>query len=83
MQESYKNYVGAIITRLNTVTETHYRDDPTILGWEIANEPSNPGDDTGDVLQVGLLPCAILFCGGGLPAVSPARRCGLLVESEL
>lgn len=50
-QAAFKNYIGAIITRRNTVTGVHYRDDPNILGWEIANEPSNPGDDTGDVIQ--------------------------------
>ncbi len=52
MQESYKKYVGTIITRKNAHTDMHYRDDPSIFGWEIANEPSNPGDETGDVLQV-------------------------------
>ena len=51
-QESFKKYVGTIITRKNTRTDTYYRDDPSIFGWEIANEPSNPGDDSGDVLQV-------------------------------
>ena len=26
------------------------RDDPNILAWDIANEPANPGDASGDVL---------------------------------
>lgn len=51
-QESFKKYVGTILTRKNTRTDMYYRDDPSIFGWEIANEPSNPGDDSGDVVQV-------------------------------
>ena len=52
LQAQYKDYVTAIILRKNSITGTVYRDDPTILAWDIANEPSNPGDDSGDVLQV-------------------------------
>lgn len=46
--------MGTIITRKNTRNDVYYRDDPTIFGWEVANEPANPGDDSGDVLQVRL-----------------------------
>ena len=56
LQAQYKDYVTAIILRKNSLTGTVYRDDPTILAWDIANEPSNPGDDSGDILQV------LLFC---------------------
>ena len=55
LQAQYKDYVTAIILRKNSLTGTVYRDDPTILAWDIANEPSNPGDDSGDILQVCLL----------------------------
>ena len=52
LQAQYKDYVTAIILRKNSLTGVVYRDDPTILAWDIANEPSNPGDDSGDILQV-------------------------------
>ena len=52
LQAQYKDYVTAIILRKNSFTGTLYRDDPMILAWDIANEPSNPGDDSGDILQV-------------------------------
>ena len=52
LQAQYKDYVTAIIMRKNSLTGVLYRDDPTILAWDIANEPSNPGDDSGDILQV-------------------------------
>lgn len=51
IQGRYKDYVTAIILRKNSLTGLVYRDDPTILAWDIANEPSNPGDDSGDILQ--------------------------------
>ena len=52
LQAQYKDYVTAIVLRKNSLSGTVYRDDPTILAWDVANEPSNPGDDSGDVLQV-------------------------------
>ncbi|GAA0553349.1 mannan endo-1,4-beta-mannosidase [Rhizomicrobium palustre] len=38
----YEEYIAAIIARVNTVTGKAYRDDPTIMSWQIANEP-RPG----------------------------------------
>ncbi len=51
-QKAFKAYVGAVVLHKNALSGLHYRDDPTILGWEIANAPVCPGDDSGDVLQV-------------------------------
>lgn len=56
IQAMYKDYVTAIVLRKNSLTGTVYRDDPAILAWDIANEPSNYGDDSGDILQV--WPCS-------------------------
>ena len=53
MQAAYLDFVTAIVLRKNSITGVLYRDDPTILAWDIANEPSNPGDETGNILQVG------------------------------
>lgn len=35
----YRNYIRHVITRTNTVTGTKYYNDPTIMAWELANEP--------------------------------------------
>ena len=35
----YLDHVAAIVTRVNHYTKTSYRDDPTIMAWELANEP--------------------------------------------
>lgn len=34
----YREHMEKVVTRRNTVTGTLYRDDPTILGWELINE---------------------------------------------
>jgi len=38
------NWVRKIIGRTNRVTGTAYRDDPTIMAWQLANEPRPAGD---------------------------------------
>ncbi|KAL6597486.1 hypothetical protein ACP70R_046926 [Stipagrostis hirtigluma subsp. patula] len=47
----YKAFVKAVLTRTNTITKEAYRDDPTILAWELINEPRCPSDPSGDMLQ--------------------------------
>lgn len=44
----------AILTRVNSLTHLEYRDDPTIFGWELINEPQCCRDCSGDTLQVHL-----------------------------
>jgi mannan endo-1,4-beta-mannosidase len=46
IKEWYKSYIEMIITRRNSINGVAYRDDPTILGWELANEPRS-SDESG------------------------------------
>jgi mannan endo-1,4-beta-mannosidase len=39
IREAYKSYVSQLLTRTNTVTGRLYKDEPSILAWELANEP--------------------------------------------
>ena len=48
----FKDYISTLVTRRNTKNGIVYRDDPTIFGWELANEPSNWGDESGTILTV-------------------------------
>lgn len=41
-----------VLTRKNSLTGIEYRDDPTIFGWELINEPRCMTDASGDTLQV-------------------------------
>ncbi|XP_051123576.1 mannan endo-1,4-beta-mannosidase 1-like [Andrographis paniculata] len=43
----YKDHVRTVITRVNTITRVAYRDDPTIMAWELINEPRCESDYSG------------------------------------
>jgi mannan endo-1,4-beta-mannosidase len=42
-QQGFRDYISAVIGRTNSISGTAYRDDPTIMSWQLANEP-RPGD---------------------------------------
>ena len=41
----YKKYIAYFLNRTNTVTGIKYKDDPTIMAWELANEPRAVSND--------------------------------------
>lgn len=43
-QAAYRDVIATLISRKNTVTGTVYAEDPTIMSWQLANEP-RPGSD--------------------------------------
>lgn len=43
-QELYQKFIQTLVNRKNTVTGKLYKNDPTILSWQLANEP-RPGSD--------------------------------------
>jgi mannan endo-1,4-beta-mannosidase len=44
--ELYNGYVTKMVTRRNTINGVIYREDPTIMTWELANEPRPCADDS-------------------------------------
>eukprot|EP00803_Ostreobium_quekettii_P007635 evm.model.scf_75.17 EVM.evm.TU.scf_75.17 scf_75:156410-159967(+) len=51
VKDTFKDYVASIVTRRSSVTGIEYRYDPTILGWELANEARDPGNVGSKALQ--------------------------------
>ncbi|KAL6995707.1 Mannan endo-1,4-beta-mannosidase 7 [Sarracenia purpurea var. burkii] len=47
----YKNHIKAVLTRRNSFTGVEYKDDPTIMGWELMNEPRCTSDLSGRTIQ--------------------------------
>lgn len=43
----FRDHIAAVVGRTNRLTGRAYRDDPTILAWELANEPRCPSDRHG------------------------------------
>ncbi|WP_232305558.1 glycoside hydrolase 5 family protein [Gilvimarinus polysaccharolyticus] len=43
-QQLYRKVIRSVITRTNSITGMPYNDDPTIMSWQLANEP-RPGSD--------------------------------------
>ncbi|MCC2977898.1 mannanase [Sphingomonas sp. PL-96] len=44
-QAMYRDYVRAVVGRTNSVTGRPYAEDPTIMAWQLANEPRPGGSD--------------------------------------
>ena len=47
---AYQSYVKQVLTRTNTVTGRPYMDEPSILAWELANEPRCDASGGGAIL---------------------------------
>jgi len=43
-QTMFRDYIRRIVTRTNSVTGKRYRDDPTVMAWQLANEPRSGTD---------------------------------------
>lgn len=50
IKKCYKAWVKHVVTRRNPYTGLRYNQDPTIMTWELANEPRNRSDKSGKVL---------------------------------
>ncbi|CAN8269474.1 unnamed protein product [Cochlearia groenlandica] len=51
VKQFYKNHVKTMVNRVNTFTKIAYKDEPTIMAWELMNEPRCNGDPSGKTLM--------------------------------
>ena len=49
-KEEFKNYISTIINRTSLLDSVKYKDNPTILNWELVNEPRIEKDLSGTTL---------------------------------
>lgn len=47
-QAAYRDAIRTVVTRRNSINGLAYVDDPTVMSWQLANEP-RPGSDAGGV----------------------------------
>ncbi|KAL6746884.1 glycoside hydrolase superfamily [Haematococcus lacustris] len=43
LRDLYKSHITAMVTRKNSLNGLEYREDPTIMMWDVINEPRCPG----------------------------------------
>ncbi|XP_047979580.1 mannan endo-1,4-beta-mannosidase 5-like [Salvia hispanica] len=51
IKDYYKNHIKTVMTRLNTITRVAYKDEPTIMAWELINEPRCETDHSGKTVN--------------------------------
>lgn len=53
-QSLFRNFLGVLVSRVNTLTGVAYKNEPAIMAWSIVNEPRCKGDYSGSKLQAWL-----------------------------
>lgn len=54
----YKNHIRTVLNRYNTITGVAYKNDATIMAWELMNEPRCTSDPSGRNIQAWVLEMA-------------------------
>ena len=77
--------MAKILLRRNHITGELYKDDPAIMAWDLVNEPYNPGDSSGTVLQATFplnLQCTLAYVTM-TRTYSKSTKCPALINIQL
>jgi len=50
LKQYYKDYISALLNRVNTYSGIQYKNDPTVFAWQLGNEPRCQSDTSGDTI---------------------------------
>lgn len=56
----FLSFFQTVLTRINTMTNMAYKDDSTIMAWELMNEPRCQSDYSGKMINVIISICYVL-----------------------
>ncbi len=81
-REGYRNYVRHVVTRTNGRTGLPYREDPTILAWELMNEPRCQGVSEQEDRESRILRGWVDDMGAWVKALDPRHLLGAGLEGH-
>ncbi|KAL8135625.1 hypothetical protein AgCh_010311 [Apium graveolens] len=47
----YRNHINTVLSRRNSINGVEYKSDPTVMAWELMNEPRCASDSSGNTMQ--------------------------------
>ena len=78
--QGYKDYVAYFVNRINHYDGIAYKDDPTIMAWELMNEPRYQG--FGDDFSSNVLRAWVDDMGAFIKAMDPNHMLGTGLEGQ-
>ncbi|KAK1362350.1 Mannan endo-1,4-beta-mannosidase [Heracleum sosnowskyi] len=51
VKEFYRNHIKTVLSRRNSINGVEYMSDPTVMAWELINEPRCTSDSSGNTMQ--------------------------------
>jgi mannan endo-1,4-beta-mannosidase len=79
----FRRYVKSLVGRTNTVTGKPYRDDPTLMAWQLANEPRPGGSQIFGVFNMSIYQRWIANTSAFIKSLDPRHLVSTGSEGEM